>query len=104
MSKKFDFIDWARKNGYGKTEVPMDLLDMIFDFQNYVESEVEGLQTQNIHECLPNREFKGTLITYSGFSQSNKNILQIEVEGLENYIGNTLKSGDKVNIQHFLTK
>ena len=49
----------------------------------------------------PNFEFKGILKTYSGFTQSNRNILTIEVGGVENYIGNTLKIGDKINIQHW---
>lgn len=54
-----------------------------------------------VNACAPNKEFKGTLKTYSGFTQSNRNILQIEVAGVENYIGNTLKVGDEVNIQHW---
>ena len=49
----------------------------------------------------PNKEFRGTLKTYCGYTQSNRNTLEIEVSGVENYIGNTLKVGDEINIQHW---
>lgn len=48
MSNKFDFIEWAKANGHGKTEVPMNLMYIILDFQNYVESEVKNLHIQNV--------------------------------------------------------
>lgn len=59
------------------------------------------LPIPDVSASAPNKEFKGTLKTYSGFTHSNRNILQIEVAGVENYIGNTLKVGDEVNIQHW---
>ena len=43
----------------------------------------------------------GELITYCGYTQSNRNKLEIMVHGEENYIGNNLKEGDKVEIRHY---
>jgi len=43
MSKEIDFLDWASKNGYSTTEVPMNIMEMILDFEKHVESKVKNL-------------------------------------------------------------
>lgn len=53
-------------------------------------------------KAVVNREFKAILKTYSSFTHSDRNKLVFEVSGVENYVGNTLKVGDEVNIQHKL--
>jgi len=44
---------------------------------------------------------EGELITYCGYTQSNRNKLEIMVCGVENYMGNNLKSGDTVEVRHY---
>lgn len=41
--KRFDFLDFALKNGYGKMEIPNDILGLILKFENHVNSEVKNL-------------------------------------------------------------
>ena len=43
MIKEIDFLDWASKNGYSATEVPMNIMEMILDFEKHVESKVKNL-------------------------------------------------------------
>ena len=43
MIKEIDFLDWASKNGYSATEVPMNIMEMILDFEKHVESNVKKL-------------------------------------------------------------
>lgn len=51
MIKRLDFIEWARNNGHGKKQVPMDMLEIILDYQKYAESEVENLDIQRVSKC-----------------------------------------------------
>jgi hypothetical protein len=32
--EKFDFLEWAIKNGYGKIEIPNNILGLILKFEN----------------------------------------------------------------------
>ena len=48
MIKRLDFIEWARANGHAKTQVPMNLLEMILDYQKYAESEFKNLNIQRV--------------------------------------------------------
>ena len=41
--EKFDFLEWAIKNGYGKIEIPSNTLGLILKFENHVNSEVKKL-------------------------------------------------------------
>lgn len=50
---------------------------------------------------LINRVMDGNLVTYCGFSHSDRNILNIEVTGHHNYIVNTLKKGDGIKLIHY---
>ena len=43
MCNEIDFLDWASKNGYSTTEVPMNIMEMILDFEKHVESKVKNL-------------------------------------------------------------
>ena len=47
------------------------------------------------------KKMDGKLITYCSYTHSNRNKLEIMVHGEENYVGNTLKSGDKVEVRHY---
>ena len=41
--KQFDFLDFALENGYGKMELPNEILNLILKFENYVNGEVKKL-------------------------------------------------------------
>lgn len=47
---------------------------------------------------------EGRIVTYNGYTQSNRNKLEIMIHGRENYIGNNLKKGDTVKVIHYREK
>lgn len=55
---------------------------------------------KELEEEINKPKMKGKLITYCGFTQSNRNHLTIEVWGTENFIGNSIKTGDEFELWH----
>ena len=58
---------------------------------------LNGVSGSNVRKVIDTGKYIGG----SGFTQSNRNILNIEIHSFENYIGNCLKIGDKVDIVHY---
>lgn len=53
MNEELDFIKWAMNSGHGKTQVPMNLLEMILDYQKHVEAKFKNLDIQRVINCKP---------------------------------------------------
>ena len=51
--KQFDFIEYSILNGYGKMEIPNNIMQLILKFENHVNSEVKKLY---IHEVVGQSE------------------------------------------------
>lgn len=56
MIKELDFIKWAKDNGHGKLEVPIDLMRIILNYQQMVESKFENLDINHVIKCKPEQK------------------------------------------------
>lgn len=59
-----------------------------------------GINKDNVRRIIDT----GTYIGGNGFTQTDRNVLKIEIHSFGNYIGNCLKIGDKVDLVHYYKK
>lgn len=57
---EIDFIQWAKDNGYGNVEVPLNIMHVILNYQNHIESlvKIEVMKPLNIID------YKNLLVKY----------------------------------------
>lgn len=68
MSNKFDFIEWAKTRGNGKKQIPMDIMFLILDFEEYVNSEFKNLNIHSVSVSFcPNCGCGNPKKTYDGY-------------------------------------